>query len=225
MNGTSGATPLVTGAVALMLSANPNLSWRDVKHILAVTADKVDANAAATAHPIQGSGLTGHTYQQGWVTNAAGYKFHNWYGFGRVHVDRAVAMAKTYVSALGAYKTTGYKYDSGAINVTAPAASAAGVVRTLAVIEAWSVESVQVKLSERTCTGNIGIELTSPSGTKSILWNINSGLLEASTTNHVLLSNAFYGESSAGTWSLKLISGTANCTPTLVQWQLNISGH
>ena len=102
---------------------------------------------------------------------------------------------------------------------------ATGVTRTLNVTENWSIESVQVKLSERTCTGNIGVELTSPAGTKSILININSGLLETSITNHVLLSNAFYGESSAGVWSLKLISGAANCTPTLVQWQLNVSGH
>ena len=225
MNGTSGATPIVSGTVALMLSANPKLNWRDVKHILAVTADQVDPNAPATAHPIASSGLTGHVYQQGWVTNAAGNKFHNWYGFGRVNVDRAVAMAKTYVSALGTYKTTGYKYDSGLINVTAPAGSATGVTRTLNVTENWSIESVQVKLSEKSCTGNVGVELTSPAGTKSILLNINSGLLEASTTNHVLLSNAFYGESSAGTWSLKMISGAANCTPTLVQWQLNVSGH
>jgi subtilisin family serine protease len=225
MNGTSGATPQVTGAAALMLSANPNLNWRDVKHIMAVTADQVDASAGPTGHPIAGSSLLGHTYQQGWVTNAAGYKFHNWYGFGRVNVDRAVNMAKTYVSALGIYKSTGYKYDSGNINVAAPAGSAAGVTRTLAVTESWSVESVQVKFSERTCTGNIGLELTSPAGTKSILWNINSGILETSTTNHVLLSNAFYGENSAGTWSLKMISGAAACAPTLVSWQLNISGH
>ena len=225
MNGTSGATPIVSGTAALMLSANPNLTWRDVKHILAVTADKVEPNAAASAHPIQGSGLAGHVYQQGWVTNAAGINFHNWYGFGRVNVDRAVTMAKTYVSALGTYKTTGYKYDSGLINVVAPAASATGITRTLNVTENWSIESVQVKLSEKSCTGNVGVELTSPAGTKSILLNINNGLLESSTTNHVLLSNAFYGENSAGVWSLKLISGAATCTPTLVQWQLNVSGH
>ncbi len=225
MNGTSGAAPLVSGAAALMLNANPNLNWRDVKHILAVTADKVDTNAGPTAHPIASSSLSGYTYQQGWVTNAAGYRFHNWYGFGRIHVDHAVAMAKTYVSSLGIFKSTGYKYNSGVLNVAVPAASAAGITQTLAVTENWSIEAVQVKFSARSCLGNVGVELTSPSGTKSILLNVNSGILDTSTTNHVLLSNAFYGETSLGNWTLRVISGAANCAPTLVSWQLNISGH
>ena len=38
--GTSSAAPLVSGIVALMLEANPNLSWRDVQVILATTAKK-----------------------------------------------------------------------------------------------------------------------------------------------------------------------------------------
>ena len=43
MNGTSSATPDVAGVVALMLAANPNLTWRDVRIILAETARKNDA--------------------------------------------------------------------------------------------------------------------------------------------------------------------------------------
>lgn len=38
MNGTSGAAPLVTGVIALMLEANPNLNWRDVQEILVRSA-------------------------------------------------------------------------------------------------------------------------------------------------------------------------------------------
>ncbi len=225
MNGTSGATPIVSGAVALLLSANSNLTWRDVKHILAVTADKVDPTAGATSNPMSGSNLTGYTYQQGWVTNAAGYSFHNWYGFGRINVDKAVSMAQNYSSPLGTYKTTGWKYDSGTLNSSVPAGSATGLTNALSVSENWSIESVQVKLSIQKCIGNVGVELTSPSGTKSILMNINSGLLDSSMSNHVMLSNAFYGESSAGSWTLKVISGSSNCTPTLSSWQLDISGH
>ena len=36
--GTSAATPAVAGAVAILLGVNPDLTWRDVKHILANTA-------------------------------------------------------------------------------------------------------------------------------------------------------------------------------------------
>ncbi len=38
MNGTSAAAPMVTGVIALMLEANPNLSWRDVQEILVRSA-------------------------------------------------------------------------------------------------------------------------------------------------------------------------------------------
>ena len=37
-DGTSATTPMVSGVVALMLQANPQLSWRDVRWILASTA-------------------------------------------------------------------------------------------------------------------------------------------------------------------------------------------
>ena len=39
-NGTSAAAPMVTGAVAMMLEANPSLTLRDVQHILAETSVK-----------------------------------------------------------------------------------------------------------------------------------------------------------------------------------------
>ena len=45
-NGTSAAAPMVSGVVALMLQANPRLTWRDVPIILARTARRVDAQSA-----------------------------------------------------------------------------------------------------------------------------------------------------------------------------------
>ena len=40
--GTSGAAPLVSGVIALMLEANPNLSYRDVQEILVRSARQND---------------------------------------------------------------------------------------------------------------------------------------------------------------------------------------
>lgn len=41
-SGTSAAAPLAAGMVALMLQVRPCLSWRDVQHIIAFTATKVE---------------------------------------------------------------------------------------------------------------------------------------------------------------------------------------
>ncbi|MEL6833808.1 MAG: S8 family serine peptidase [Bacteroidota bacterium] len=68
--GTSSATPLVAGICALILSANPDLTAREVKQILQQTADKI-------GHPSEYSS-NGHSTK---------------YGYGRVNADRAVAEA------------------------------------------------------------------------------------------------------------------------------------
>lgn len=229
-NGTSSAAPIVTGAVALILSANPNLSWRDVKHILASTADQIDAVQGPINHPQASSNLVGHIYEQNWVTNAAGFKFHNWYGFGRIHVDRAVAMAKSYTSQLGVLKETNtgatWKYDSGDLNnLPVPPLAPIGVTNSLNVTENYIIEAIEVRVSAAECIGALGVELTSPAGTKSILMNINSGLVDSEMDSHVFVSNAFYGETSAGNWTLKLIGGRADCTTEWRNWQLNVLGH
>ncbi|MBX7231402.1 MAG: S8 family serine peptidase [Bdellovibrionales bacterium] len=233
MNGTSGAAPILSGALALILSANPTLSWRDVKHILAFTADKLDPNRASTSHPDSSNNLSGHTYEQGWVTNRAGYHFHNWYGFGRVNVDNAVNMAKNYTSSLGTLKSTNtslsgsltkWKYALSNLNFSVPAGISTGVTSSFNVTESLITESVQVQVGAYSCIGNLGIELTSPSGTKSILMNINSLLMDDSMA-HKFLSNAFYGENSVGEWTLKLIGGKSGCTSSWEYWGLNILGH
>ncbi|MBX3020212.1 MAG: S8 family serine peptidase [Bdellovibrionales bacterium] len=224
MNGTSGAAPIVSGVAAILLQANPNLTWRDVKYILAKTAQKVHSGISAQGHPM-GLNLSGHTYEMPWITNAAGFNFHNWYGFGRIHVDNAVAMAKNYVSPLGTFKSTNWKHDSGSINVAVPDNSAAGLNRGMMVTENMKAEAVQLRISISSCAGDIGLELTSPSGTKSILMNINSKI-PGGIDNHVFLSNAFYGETITGTWALKVIDGKSSCNSArLTNWKLNFYGY
>lgn len=67
--GTSGATPIVVGICALMLSANPNLTAKEVKDILQKTADKIGDPSEY---------INGHSRK---------------YGYGRVNADKAVAEA------------------------------------------------------------------------------------------------------------------------------------
>lgn len=226
MNGTSGASPVAAGAVALLLQANPNLTWRDVKYILAKTADQIDPTASQPTHPQSAYNLTGHTYELPWINNHAPtpLHFHDWYGFGRINVDAAVAMATGYVAgSLGTFTNSPW-VDSGTISVSVPDNSATGVSQTLTV-GTYTTEAVLVQASITGCISDVGLELTSPLGTTSILMNINSHLHETSMTNHTFLSNAFLDEQASGTWTLKVIDGHASCVPVLTNWKIQVYGH
>ena len=105
-NGTSASAPMVSGVIALMLQANPKLTWRDVPLILARTARKVDE---------QDGGWRDYRSPLG---NAQGlydvlhYSHH--YGFGVANADAAVRLARNWksvggsdtIKACGPYTTT-----------------------------------------------------------------------------------------------------------------------
>ncbi len=230
MNGTSSAAPIAAGVIALMLEANPALTWRDVKHILASSATVVQPAVGNTTHPFN-YGLLGHVYERGWITNAAGFKFHNWFGFGRVNADQAVTMAESYGASLPAMKITADKdgdtyYRTGAINVAVPDRSATGGTTTVNVLHNLVTETVLIKLTvTHARPSDLGIELTSPSGTKSYLLNVNSFMADTSFANVILMSNAFYGESSRGTWTLKVVDGYTGTTGSITDFHLKVFGH
>ncbi len=223
-NGTSSAAPSATGAIALLLEARPALTWREVKHVLAKSARKVDASVAAvTATLAVGS----HVAEQAWVTNAAGYPFHNWYGFGAVDVDAAVETARTFVAgSLGTFANTGWVASAGSLDLSIPDNSATGASSTLSVTNVMVVEAVQIHVDiTHPMPGDLGIELTSPSATKSILLNIRNGFGTATDLVFVLESNAFYGEAAKGSWTVKIVDGRAGNSGTLNGWKIRIFGH
>jgi len=74
-NGTSAATPFVSGIAALVLSANKSLSSAEVKHIIKETADKIDS------------------YSNPYVPNSDGYQHNINYGTGLVDAEAAVQLA------------------------------------------------------------------------------------------------------------------------------------
>lgn len=226
MNGTSSAAPVLSGIIALILEANSDLTWRDVKHILALTADKINYSTAAISHPAGTSkALSGHVYDYRYVVNNAGYQFSNTYGFGRVNAYAAVQMAKSYTSSLGDYIESAWTSSSSSLSLSIPDASATGVSSSLMVNYNYRIESIQVNLSlTHPFMGDLGVELTSPHGTTSKLLLINSNMKESSLTNYTLLSNAFYGESSNGTWTLKVIDGASSNTGTLDSWKIKVNG-
>jgi subtilisin family serine protease len=231
MNGTSSATPVTSGTVALMLEANPALTWRDVKHILASTAKKIDV----TGGLVNILTLAGGPYlaEPGWTDNHAPtpFHYHNWYGFGLVDANAAVTMAKNYSVNLGTFANTGF-ISSSPLNLAIPNLSAMGASNVVSVPAGTVqvIEEVQIRVSiTHPAVGELGIELTSPAGTRSVVKNIVDGYEDAQNlSNQVFLSNAFYGESAVGTWTIKVVDGfdiKAGNTGTLTGWAIRVYGH
>ena len=149
--GTSYAAPVVAGVVALMLEANPNLSWRDVQGVLASTATKIQPSDPS------------------WATNSAGLSHSYIYGFGMVNASKAVERSKTWTSLTPEIEIVA---DSEQVNIAIPEYPNAATTSTITVnaTDSFKVESVTVYLDIlHSSRGDLNIVLTSPSGTKSIL--------------------------------------------------------
>ena len=117
VNGTSSAVPVTSVAAALILEAHPSLTWRDVKHILAGTSDQVDASIS-----IKNITINGVLYpaEPAWLTNNAGYKFHNYYAFGRINVGEANTAAKAYTAGSLGIFSTGSWVSSSTLSLSIP---------------------------------------------------------------------------------------------------------
>lgn len=226
-NGTSSAAPNVSGAIALILDVNSNLTVRELKYILARTARKIDP--AISARTVQ-IGEKSYTLEQPWIVNAAGFNFHNWYGFGAVNVDAAVALARNWTNPLGARQVK--TYGGGALEppVPIPDADADGITRSLTIGDGdnLTIENLVVHVKvDHPNTGETALELTSPSGTKSILLNLRSALKSGMKDGDgaTLGSNAFYGEMSKGQWTLRIVDGVPGNTGTLGSFKITIAGY
>ncbi|MBF0365220.1 MAG: S8 family serine peptidase [Oligoflexia bacterium] len=222
-SGTSSATPIISGVAALLLEKNPHLSWREVKDILAKSARKVDPNFPKLSIKLQDGS---YTYEEGWVKNAAGFNFHHWYGFGGVDVGRALELAnpKTY------HPMPSYIYNPKQYTVkkeiAIPDFSTTGAELSLVIDEEYVVENAQVMIDlEHQFPRDLSIELLSPSGTKSILLQMDNALSDEILYEMRLLSNAFYGENSAGEWKLRVVDTSSESTGKLLKWSLRLYGH
>ena len=115
--GTSAATPMVSGVAALVRGVNSDLTWRDVKLILAASARRNDPDD---------SGWDTGALRYGSATER--YRFNREYGFGVVDAKAAVDLARTWTNVptlreIGA--------ESGVMDLAIPDASSAGPGDTL----------------------------------------------------------------------------------------------
>jgi subtilisin family serine protease len=227
MNGTSSAAPNLSAVIALMIEANPLLTFRDIKHILAKTAIRLDPDFSGVTSTTVIPGVT-FALDLGWVKNAADNWFSNWYGFGGVDAGAAVTMAKTYISFLPAQKTAPQYDFSPPSDVTIAARKSYSIDYSVSSAMTFN-EGILLYVSFDTANVTCNqIEITSPSGTRSILLQGGSGFRNAKLANTRFASNAFYGESVNGTWRVtyhNLCSSGSTVVKSASVQRLIVVGH
>ena len=212
--GTSAAAPTVAGVVALVRAANPALTWRDVKLILAASARK------------------NHRSSSGWRTGASKYgasgryHFNHEYGFGVVHAKAAVGLADGWANVPPFIETDPAETAPGLVIPDAtftPGATVTSVVEIGTEVE--FIEFVEVIADfDAAAFRDLRVELVSPSNTVSTLAR-PSRSTRGIDSDFRFGSARHLGEDPAGTWTLRITDHLAADKATLRSWSLKIYGH
>jgi len=215
VSGTSFAAPTVSGVVALMLEANPDLGYRDVQEILAYSARLTDAGDPGWQ--VNGAG--------NW--NGGGLRFSHDYGFGIVDATAAVRLAETW-TAQSTYHNEVSTSASRSPGLAIPDNSSGGIVDSLTIdpSDAIDIDTVEIDINiTHTFIGDLKITLISPEGTEAVLANRPGGAGNGSNNiNFVFTANTFWGESGAGTWQLRVSDHAGQDVGTLNSWTLTLNG-
>ena len=233
-NGTSAATPSISGVIALMLEANPHLTFGEIKYILAKSANResLEKNpkpyCVKTLEKLSLFDNANHFWQpwnKSWVINAAGNAFHHFYGFGLVDAEKAVKMAKTLNYPYKNLQPVVEEIANYSINTVISAGNQNESI-SFESTKDLIIQSVNIyPIINAQKADGISVELISPSGTEStIIFPGNSFIKDNPTSSNIdmiypgypankapknigLLTNAFYEENSKGIWKIRIKNG------------------
>ena len=205
-NGTSAATPMVSGIAALMLDANPRLGWRDVQSILANSARHVGSEVGSRPRNEE-SHVWVWNGSENW--NGGSRHFSNDYGYGLVDALTAVRLAETWLLTGTAAATSGNEAQQAIDLVDAetaiPDGDAVGTTFSAKAASSLMVERVAVEMAfATTYVGDLRVYLTSPSGTESELVS-NVAAVQPIDGSWTFESQAFRGEVARGDWSVRVV--------------------
>jgi kexin len=202
--GTSSATPLAAGVLALVKQAQPALDVRFAKHLLARTCDVVDP----LDKTLQGGG-DGDNNGSAWKTNAAGFRFNQNYGFGLINADALTRLARTFA---GVSPLTTESTGTIAVGTAIPDNNATGVSRTFTLSSVEPLEELLVTLDvQHTYAGDLDVYLTSPDGLTTRLVSAGGG---SGALHWTFVTHAYWGCPPAGTWTLQVSDVVAVDTGT-----------
>uniref|UniRef100_A0A665T7K9 Neuroendocrine convertase 1 n=1 Tax=Echeneis naucrates TaxID=173247 RepID=A0A665T7K9_ECHNA len=214
--GTSASAPLAAGIFALALEQNPDLTWRDLQHIIVWTSE---------FDPLANN--------PGWKRNGAGLMVNSRFGFGLLNAKALVDLAepaswkhvpekKQCIVRDDSFQPRELK-AAGEITIEIPTKACAGQENAIR-----SLEHVQVEASiEYTRRGDLHITLTSPAGTSTVL--LAERERDTSSNgfrNWDFMSVHTWGEDPAGTWALKITdtSGRMENKGRILSWKLILHG-
>lgn len=211
--GTSASAPIAAGIVALALEANPELTWRDMQHIVVRTS---------RYEPLR--------YESGWNQNAVGRYFSHKFGYGLMDAE---AMVKTALR----WKTTPPQVVCRTVVdnkerliqedlvVTMSTNACAGTNNAVNYLE--HVQAIiSLKFQPR---GNLNITLISSSGTPShLLMSRPRDNDEDTFDKWSYMTVHFWGEKPQGTWKIMIRNDNrrriADQQGTLYSWSLVFYG-
>ncbi len=216
-SGSSASAPMVSGVVALMLAANPELTWRDVRLILAQSARRND--------PLD----------PGWVDSAFGPAYNSQYGFGVADAQAAVAMARGWVSVGGSSTLRRCGPYERNPNLALPDANGATLspredaVAVDAGCAVTRIEYVQIEFTaSHAYSGDLRIRLISPNALTSELADERvcdgDGDACGSFDGWRFGSVRHMNEPAAGTWRLQVTDAQPADTGVWQRWRLTIWG-
>ena len=227
-DGTSMSAPIVSGVAALMRDANPELTWRDLKLILAASARMND--------PANAGWLTGAPKYRA-EQNTDTYHFNHRYGFGVVDAQAAVTLAKNWQTLPPMLTST---VESGSLNGRVPDAPLTGTPSTVyhqltLDTDVEFTEFVEVNVTfNHPSFRDLSIALVSPSGAVSVLalpWDTFTpddpddidfyplvGSFRLGSARHL-------GEDPNGIWTLHVTDNFHGGEGVLASWNLTVYGH
>lgn len=219
-NGTSSAAPTVAGVVALIREANPALTWRDVRWILAFNARQIDPDSA------------------NWFTNGAGLTYNWEYGFGVVDAAASVAAARSATGTLPPYlMANSGPGQVGPIGAGSVVQAEVGFSSSSITRAEFVTANVQIEGDSGFDTGDLILTLTSPAGSIALLTPKRACTEEDPETEETVWifceesmdfdfgAVQFLGENPNGTWQLGIDAGSSPESATLTAWSVTIHGH
>uniref|UniRef100_A0A8C1W9D5 Proprotein convertase subtilisin/kexin type 5b n=1 Tax=Cyprinus carpio TaxID=7962 RepID=A0A8C1W9D5_CYPCA len=210
--GTSASAPMAAGIIALALEANPFLTWRDVQHIIVKTS------------------RAGHLSAPDWKTNAAGYNVSHLYGFGLMDAEAMVKEAERWKQVPPQHICV--ENADKQIRTIRPEHVVRSVYKATGCTDNANnhviyLEHVVVRITiTHPRRGDLSINLTSPSGTKSQL--LANRLFDHSMEgfkNWEFMTTHCWGEKAAGDWILEIYDSPSQLrSQKLKEWSLVLYG-